>query len=122
MPEYLILIIGDDMRYWTESSEAAIAETMAKHEEFGTELAKRGHQITGGAELRPSVEARTLRVGQSTATEGPFAETTEQVGGYYTVQTDDLDDLVDVCRILGGLGDHLEIRRMVSDEDRASQS
>lgn len=122
MPEYLILIIGDDVRYWTGMSEEEVAATLAKHEEFSAELTKRGHEITGGAELRPSTEARTLRAGESTATDGPFAETTEQLGGYYTVRTDNVDDMIDVCRILSGLGDHLEIRRMVGEEDRQAES
>ena len=52
-------------------------------------------------------------------TEGPFAEVTEQVGGFYQVETDDLDDLVDCCQIIAALGDGIEVRRVVKPEDRA---
>ena len=71
----------------------------------------------------PSCTARTTERGLDPAvvaarTEGPFAEVTEQVGGFYQVETDDLDDLLDCCQIIAALGDGIEVRRVVSPEDR----
>jgi hypothetical protein len=53
-------------------------------------------------------------------TDGPYAETTEQLGGYYEVRTDDLDDLMDVCKILAATGDAVEVHRKITGEERPS--
>ena len=76
---------------------------------------ERGHTVTGGAELTASTTSRILRpVGDGhTVTDGPFAEGAEQLGGFYTVRTSDLDDLVEVCKVLAVDGDTLEIRACV---------
>lgn len=55
-------------------------------------------------------------------TDGPFTETAEQVGGFYLVETDNVDDLTECCRIIAALGDTVEIRRTVSPEYRASST
>ena len=49
----------------------------------------------------------------------PFTETTEQVGGFFVIETDDLDDLLDCCQIIAKLGDGIEVRRTVQPEERA---
>ena len=51
--------------------------------------------------------------------DGPFAEVTEQVGGFYQVETDDLDDLLECCAIIAALGDGIEVRRVVTPEERS---
>jgi hypothetical protein len=69
--------------------------------------------VTGGAELAPSSEARVLRTaasGEQTVTQGPYAETAEQVTGFYVVETTDFDDLVEVCKVLGRGETAIEIR------------
>jgi hypothetical protein len=45
---------------------------------------------------------------------------TEQLGGFYQVETDDLDDLMDCCQIIAAVGDGIEVRRVVKPEDRPS--
>jgi hypothetical protein len=112
MSEYVVLIVGDDQRWWKDVDEAEVARTMAEHERFGEALAKGGHKVTGGAELHSSADARTVRPGGE-VTDGPFTETAEQVGGFYLVETDDLDGLLECCRILAALGDGIEVRRTV---------
>ncbi len=47
-------------------------------------------------------------------TDGPFTETAEQVGGFYVVETDDVDDLLECCTIITAVGDGIEVRRTVS--------
>ena len=120
MTEYVVLIVGDDQRWWKDVDEAEVARTMAEHERFGEALAKGGHKVTGGAELHSSAEARTIRPGAEVATDGPYTETTEQVGGFYVVETDDLDDLMRCCQILAALGDGIEVRRTVDRSGTAS--
>jgi hypothetical protein len=62
---------------------------------FGDDIAASGHRL-GGAALEPTPTAVTVRVrgGQTTVTDGPFAETREQLAGFYLLEARDLDDAV----------------------------
>jgi hypothetical protein len=119
MTEYVVLLMGDAERWWDLSEEERRAG-YAAHDEFSARLVAGGHRITGGAELHRASEARTIAPGSTTVTDGPWAETSEQVGGFYLVETDDLDGLVDCCRLLAATGDAVEVRRCVQPEERAS--
>ncbi|MFN8084221.1 MAG: YciI family protein [Dermatophilaceae bacterium] len=110
MTTYVILLPGDEDA-WAQSPAAEKQQGYAAHDRFAGELAARGHTVVGGAELQHSRTARTLRSG--VVTDGPYAETVEQLTGFYLVQSDDLDDLVDCCRILGGVEATIEIRPTV---------
>jgi hypothetical protein len=120
MTEYVVLLMGDAERWWTELTEEQRREGYAAHGRFSAELERRGHRITGGAELHRASEARSIAPNRDTVVEGPWAETAEQVGGFYLVATDDLDDLLECCKILAATGDAVEVRRCVSDEERVS--
>jgi len=120
MTGYTVLIIGDDERWWDRMSDEERAAGMAAHESFSTALAERGHVVTGGAELHRSGEARSIRPGSDTVVDGPYAESVEQVGGYYVVESGDLDDLLECCRILTATGDGVEVRANVDPADRQS--
>ena len=120
MKEYVVLIIGDPDRWWTTMSEQERAAGYATYGRFDVELAKRGHEVTGGAELHGNARARSIPAGGGPVTEGPFAESAESVGGFYQVRTADLDDLLDCCRMIAELGDGIEVRPVVTDEERAS--
>ncbi len=113
MTEYVVLLPGNEATW--EAADAAAREAMyGKHREFAQKLAERGHKVTGGAELTHSREARVLRGSgdQMTITEGPYAETVEQLTGFYTVQSDDLDDLLQVCGIIAGSDGAIEVRAL----------
>lgn len=120
MTEYTVLIVGDEDRWWSSMTMQERKDAYAEYTRFGEELGKRGHTIVGGAELRPSAEARSIPAGGGAVTDGPFAETAEHVGGYYQVQTDDLDDLLDCCQIIAKVGDGIEVRRCVDPAERPS--
>lgn len=120
MTEYVVLIVGDADRWWTTMSREKREAGYAEYTRFGEELGRRGHKITGGAELHGTSEGRRIPPGGGAVTDGPFAEVTEQVGGFYQVETDDLDDLVDCCQIIAALGDGVQVRRVVKPEDRES--
>ncbi|HEX3929943.1 MAG TPA: YciI family protein [Nocardioides sp.] len=112
MTSYVVLLPGDESA-WAATPEPQKQEMYAVHAEFAKRLAERGHQVTGGAELAPSSQARVLRTsanGEHTVTQGPYAETAEQVTGFYVVETADLDDLVEVCKVLGRGESAIEIR------------
>ncbi len=115
MTEYIVLLMGDTDAWWDLSEEDKQA-TYAVHERFTAELERRGHTITGGAELPRASEAKSLAPHSDTVHDGPWAETTEQLGGYYEVATEDLDDLMDVCTILSATGDAVEVRRRITGD------
>ena len=112
MTEYVVLLPGDESQ-WDNTPQADKEAMYAIHRQFAQALEDRGHKVTGGSELANSREARVLRTdadGNHTVTEGPYAETVEQLTGFYIVQSEDLDDLIDVCKILGRGESAIEIR------------
>ncbi|MEP6815058.1 MAG: YciI family protein [Marmoricola sp.] len=114
MTEYAILLPGNEAGWASATAEQRTA-MYARHGEFAAKLAERGHKVTGGAELTNSREAKLVR-GNGTGvnvTEGPYAETVEQLTGFYTVETDDLDDLLQVVGILTGSDGVAEVRACV---------
>ncbi len=116
MTTYTVLIHGDEA-LWEAASPEEQAEVFAQHEKFAQALAERGHTITDGAELMPSTTAKNVgraSDGRVVVTDGPHAETVEQLGGFYVVESDDLDDLLEVCAILAEPGGTtLEVRATV---------
>lgn len=115
--QYAILIIGDADRWWTTMSQGERSAGYATYGRFAQALAARGHRVLGGAELHRTSEARTVRAGGSVS-DGPFAETAEHVGGFFHIETHDYDDLLDCCGILAELGDGIEVRRVVREDER----
>ena len=99
---YALLICTD------ESAEAAMspdegAAQMAEYWRFGEEMGERG-VLQGGERLRPTTDATTVRVrdGEVLTSDGPFAETKEQIGGYYLVDCKDLDEAIEVAAKIPG--------------------
>jgi hypothetical protein len=113
MTEYVVLIPGSEAQ-WAAATEEQRQAMYARHADFAGMLAERGHKVTGGAELTPSATAKVVRGGDAvTITDGPYAETTEQLTGFYTVESDDLDDLLQVVGYLAGAEGALEVRACV---------
>ena len=110
MTTYAVLLIGDE-KPWAEAGPQERARMYGLHEEFTRLAGERGHTITGGAELVPSAETKVVRGtrGSVTVTDGPYAETVEQLGGFYLVESDDVDDLLQLCGLLSE-GDPIEVR------------
>ena len=109
--EYVVLIHGDEDA-WAEASPEQQAEVYGRHSEFARLLAERGHTVTGGAELAHPGTARLVRAGA--VTDGPYVEAAEQLGGFYSVRTDDLDGLLEICAVLASGGDTIEVRPTVA--------
>lgn len=121
--EYVILI-HDDESAWVDPAPEQRAETYARHDEFARLATAGGHRITAGGELRKSFTARVVRPGatpeRAVVTDGPFAELAEQVGGYYAVETDDLDGLLAVLgTAFAGSPEVFEVRPVVSADEQA---
>jgi hypothetical protein len=89
---YLLTIYTDESRYATMTPEDS-AKLMADYGAFGQEAQEAG-VLLGGEGLQPTATATTVRVrdGEAMFTDGPFAETREQLGGYYLLECADLDE------------------------------
>lgn len=107
--------------YHTESiqaqmSEAEINDNMNAHWAFSNEMEERG-VMAGGHALHPTSTATTVRVnaeGKVVTTDGPFAETKEQLGGLYILDCADLDEAIEcAAKIPEATGGCVEIRPLV---------
>jgi hypothetical protein len=123
MSTYAVLLPGDE-NAWAATSDDEKAAVYARHEEFQQAMAGRGHRMTGGAELAHSREAKVVRSEDAssqpefTITDGPYAETTEQLTGFYLVETDDLDDLLEViATTLGRKERAIEVRQCLGGSE-----
>lgn len=92
--EFALLIYGDE-KAWNEATADERREMYAQHDRFSKMLQDRG-AIRGGAELSSTSTARTIRHSGDdlSVTDGPFAETAEQFGGYYVVEAANIDEAV----------------------------
>ena len=94
---YLCLIYSDET-LWEKMSKADMDAVMGEYNAFTKDIKKSGHYL-GGDELQPTQTATTVRVrnGKVSTTDGPFAETKEQLGGYYLINAKDLNDAIQVA-------------------------
>ena len=108
---YLLLICTDESNDQAMSPDEAGAR-MAGYGEFGEEMGRRG-VLEGGARLYPTTDATTVRVrdGEVLTFDGPFAETKEQMGGYYVVNCKDLDEAIEIASKIPGASEGcIEVR------------
>ena len=87
--QYLLLIYGDEQatnEQWEQLSEAEQKHSLDEWWSYTKELEDAGVHVAGEA-LHPTQSAKTVRVrdGEQLVTDGPFAETKEQLGGYYVI-------------------------------------
>ena len=104
--QYLLLIYSNEQT--TPSSPEIMQEYMA----FGADMRSKG-QYVAGDRLQNVATATTVRVkdGKTLTTDGPFAETREQLGGYYLVEAKDLDEAVGLAaRIPAARWGSVEVR------------
>ena len=95
--KYLLLIYADEHAY-EAMSEDERHELYAAYDVLMKDLAEKGRSLAGD-ELAPTSTATTVRVrnGERLVTDGPFAETKEQLGGYFLIDVDDLDAAIDIA-------------------------
>jgi len=111
MSRYMLLIPGDE-KAWQATAQEKKELVYQAHADFAKLLADRGHTFVTGAELAPSSEARVVSgdLDDVTVTDGPYAETSEQLTGFYVVDTEDADDLHRCIGRLTGVGERIEVR------------
>ena len=110
--KYMLLIYAHDNGQWQALSDE---EKDAVSQEY---FAVRGAPgVTGGDQLQPASTATTVRVqdGRTLTTDGPFAETKEELGGFYLLEADDLDSALEVASRIPAarLGGAIEVRPVV---------
>jgi hypothetical protein len=108
---YLLGIYEDEARFASMSPEDTEA-VMGAYYAFGDEAQKAGVLLAGEA-LQPTATATTVKVrdGEMLTTDGPFAETREQFGGYYLVECKDLDEAMQwASKIPGASTGSIEVR------------
>ena len=109
--QYLLLIYANETE--TAAMNPATRESMtAEYMEF-TKSIIQGGQFKAGDRLKPTAAASTVRVrnGKVSTTDGPFAETREQLGGYYLVEAKNVDEAIAIAaRIPGAKFGSFEVR------------
>ena len=109
--KYLCLIYNDEQT-WASAGKDRIDTMRGEYMAFTDDIQKSGHYV-GGNGLQPTATATTVRVrnGRVSTTDGPFAETKEQLGGYYLIEAKDLNEAIQVAaRIPGAKYGSVEIR------------
>ncbi|MCC2314951.1 YciI family protein [Cellulomonas xiejunii] len=98
----LVVLVYEDEETYRSADAAGRARYVRGHEEFARRAQAAGVTILAGEALTGVASARTVRhTGDVTdVTDGPFAETTEQLGGFYLVEAPDERTLVDLVRLL----------------------
>jgi hypothetical protein len=108
---YLCLIYEDESK-WGTMPKAEADALMGEYFSFTEGIKKSGHHL-GGEALQPTQTATTVRVrqGKVSSTDGPFAETKEQLGGYYLIDARDLNDAIQIAsRIPSARTGSIEVR------------
>jgi hypothetical protein len=102
--KYILLIYGDE-KEWLSMPKEEMEKVYEAHGRYGEALETAG-VMRGGAELQPVTTATTLRFGESPKPriiDGPFAETKEQLGGYYIIEVDNLEEAIDWASRMPGM-------------------
>lgn len=107
MSKYLVLIYED------EAVRTMPGERNPEYDKHWTFVADNGEKIIAGEALQLTTSATSLRKDESgafTVTDGPFVETKEALGGFYLLEAADLDEALDLAKLIPAPGGGLEIR------------
>jgi len=90
--KFLLLLYGDETK-WAEASPEEVQRIMDAYEVFSREVVDAGAFVAGeGLDLTSAAKTLRVRDGQELLTDGPFAETREQLGGFYVLDCKDIDE------------------------------
>jgi hypothetical protein len=112
--KYLCLIY-DNEQEWQKFPRDVQQKYMGEYRAFSESIVKTG-QYVGGNQLQPTHTATVVRSrnGKLSTTDGPYAETKEQLGGYYLINAKDLNDAIQVAsRIPSARSGSIEVRPIV---------
>lgn len=93
-----MLLIYHEQKGWDGLTELERQEMYAEYRRFSEEIRASGNYLSG-SELAPVTTATSVRVrdGKQMTTDGPFAETKEQLGGYFLIQAENLDEAIGIA-------------------------
>jgi hypothetical protein len=112
--KYILLIHGDEQAF-AGRPETERQQIYSEYMQFSQQIRSSGHWVAG-APLHPTASAKSVRIrgGKPLVTDGPFAETREQLGGYFLVDARDLDEAIGIAaRIPGARWGTVEVRPVV---------
>ena len=118
--QYMLLIYGNEGA-WSSASDDERQQIMEAYGAFTQELRDAGAMIAGDA-LQSTQTATTVRVqnDETLTTDGPFAETKEQLGGYYLIEAESLDEAIAwAAKIPGSKHGSVEVRPVMVFEEAA---
>jgi hypothetical protein len=110
-----ILLIHTDERAFAALSEAERQQIFGEYMQLTQQIRSSGHWLAG-APLHPASSAKSVRIrgGKPIVTDGPFAETREQLGGYFLIEANDLDEAIGIAaRTPGARLGTVEVRPVV---------
>ena len=113
--QYLLLIYEAEAD-WKALGEGARQKIYKQYMDLVDDLKKNGGKYLGGHQLQPIATAKTVRIrnGKKAVTDGPFAETKEQLAGYFLVEAKDLDEAMAIAaRIPGAQIGSIEVQPVV---------
>jgi hypothetical protein len=122
--KYLLALIGDESGMADRTPEQQ-RESMRGWDEY-TRALQDADAYLGGEGLQPSATATTVKIsatgGDPVVTDGPFAETKEQLGGFYLIDCGDLDEALDWARKIPMPGGNVEVRPVMDYEAAGSEA
>jgi hypothetical protein len=117
---YLLMCCFDETR-WANLPEVQKGRVMQEYGEFIQAIVRSGHYRAGG-QLEPTSTSTTVREknGKLISTDGPFAETKEQLGGYHLIECNDLDEALSIAGRIPTLrvGGAVEVRPLMPTSER----
>jgi hypothetical protein len=120
--KFTLLLWGDES-HWADMSEEESAAEMVRWEDYSAQLIAAGAMVSGEG-LQPSATSKTLRIenGERVVTDGPYAETKEQLGGFYVIDVPSFDDALEWASKLPSV-EHgsTEIRPVILYEDTGAE-
>jgi hypothetical protein len=120
--KYMLNIWGDESA-WDSATPEEIQAVIDAYWAFEAEVRGAGAHIAGEA-LQPSAASTVVQVrgGERVLTDGPFAETKEQLGGFYLLECKDLDEAIEwAAKIPGALTGSIEVRPILEFEEPGSE-
>ena len=121
--KYLLALIGDESRYADRTPEQ-MREGMKEWDAFTRATTDAGAFVAGEG-LQPSATATTVKIqedGEPLVTDGPFAETREQLGGFYLLECEDLDEALTWAKRIPMPGGAVEVRPVMDYEAAGSET
>ena len=108
---FMLTLIGPEGG-WEDITPEQMADEMKNWERFGKQAVEAGAFIAGDG-LQPTSEGRTVRGGRDeerVVTDGPFAESKEQIGGFYLLECQDMDEALEWAKKVPIRGGAIEVR------------